>query len=158
MIDTRHICQRAQGFSLIELMIVIAIIGILSAIAIPAYSDYVRRGKIQEATGLLADARVKLEQRFLDERTYSGGAGSWNCQPVSADAGNPGPKSRYFDFQCASASANVYTISAIGKASEGTGGMTYTLNQRNDRGSTFTGLSGWNNSTTCWVSKKGETC
>jgi type IV pilus assembly protein PilE len=140
-----------QGFSLIELMIVIAIVGILSAIAVPAYSDYVRRGKIQEATSLLADARVKLEQRYMDERKYSGGGGTWACQGSA-------PTSRYFDFSCAAPTDHTYVITATGRANQGTGGMAYTINQRGDRGSTFTDLSGWNNSTTCWVLKKGESC
>lgn len=59
-----------QGFSLIELMIVVAIIGILAAIAIPQYGDYVRRGKVTEATATLAEYRTRLEQYYQDNRNY----------------------------------------------------------------------------------------
>ena len=65
--------HRMRGFTLLEMMIVVAIVGILAAIAIPNYSDYVKRGKIIEATQRLSEARTKLEQWFLDNRTYVGG-------------------------------------------------------------------------------------
>ena len=55
-----------KGFTLIELMIVVAIIGILASIAIPQYSDYVKRGKAAEATSNLATLRIKMEQCFQD--------------------------------------------------------------------------------------------
>ncbi len=62
--------QKAKGFTLIELMIVVAIIGILSMIGIPAYNDYVTRGKLVDATSKLADMRIQLEQYYQDNRNY----------------------------------------------------------------------------------------
>ncbi len=137
------------GFSLIEVLIVVAIIGILSAIAMPMYGDYVTRSKIQQATSGLADARVKLEQFFLDNRTYVGGAAPWAC-------GGARPTARYFTFDCVS-TASTYTITANGIAAEGMGAFAYTINESNAQGSTIT-AAGWNNSATCWITKKGETC
>jgi type IV pilus assembly protein PilA len=52
--------QVQQGFTLIELMIVVAIIGILAAIALPAYQDYTVRSKVQEGVSLSAPARTSL--------------------------------------------------------------------------------------------------
>ena len=52
--------KKQQGFTLIELMIVVAIIGILAAIAIPAYQDYTIRAKVQEGTNLSNPARTAL--------------------------------------------------------------------------------------------------
>ncbi|MDT8404344.1 pilin [Sulfuriflexus sp.] len=56
-----------QGFTLIELMIVVAIIGILAAIAIPAYQDYTIRAKITEGVGALAAAKTSVSEYYISE-------------------------------------------------------------------------------------------
>lgn len=143
----RHTSSNA-GFTLIELMVVVAIIAILAAVAMPAYTDYVRRGKISEATSTLSELRLKAEKWFSDNRTYVTGTPNW-----TTIAGT-----RYFTYSCGTPTAAAYTCTATGIANQGTGGMVYTINQDNTKTSTFTGLSGWNNSTTCWVGKKGDSC
>lgn len=56
-----------QGFTLIELMIVVAIIGILAAIAIPAYQDYTTRAKVTEAVNAMAPAKTSVSEFFISQ-------------------------------------------------------------------------------------------
>lgn len=67
--------NRTRGFTLIEMVIVMAIGAILAALAVPAYSDYVRRGRAAGAAAVLKDVRQRMEQRYADDRTYAQPAG-----------------------------------------------------------------------------------
>ena len=131
--------KKSSGFTLIELMIVVAIVGILAAVALPSYRDYVIRGKLVEATAQLSDARVKLEQFFLDNRTYTGGP----C---------PG-NGKYFSFACSIPNATSYVLTATGTAGD-VASFSYTLNELNQKGAT----TPWGNSAGCWVVRKGGGC
>lgn len=127
-----------QGFTLVELMIVVVIISILASIGIPAYSDYVIRGKLVEGTSALSDGRIKMEQFFQDNRTYAGGT----CPAATEN----------FTYACSGLTATTYTITATGTGS--LSAFSYTINQAN----TKTSATPWGNSATCWIMKKGDTC
>lgn len=143
--------RKSAGFTLIELMITVAIIGILAAVAVPAYSDYVIRSKIPDATSALAAKRVQMEQYFQDNHTYAPAASA----PCVADA----TSSKYFTFSCSVAgTATVYTLQAVGKDSMA--GFTYTVDQDNVKATTVTSgaPSGWTGNASCWITKKGGVC
>lgn len=57
--------KKQQGFTLIELMIVVAIIGILAAVALPAYQDYTIRAKMSEVIGLAAAAKTSVSEYYV---------------------------------------------------------------------------------------------
>jgi type IV pilus assembly protein PilE len=145
--------KHQRGFTIIELMIAVAIIAILAAIALPQYNDYVLRGKITEAFTGLADFRVRMEQFYQDNRRYDGG-GLNGC-------GAAAPNSKYFTFDCVPglAPSQTYTVTATGIANQGLTNFVYTLNEQNVRATTTLGAS-WNGApnAACWVRRKDGTC
>jgi type IV pilus assembly protein PilE len=132
-----------RGFTLIELMIAVAIAAILAAIALPNYTEYVRRARIGEATGNLADMRTRSERFFQDKRTYDG-------MPCTATS-----PTTNFTFSCGTPTASAYTISATGTASMAS--FTYTIDQANVRATTAV-PTGWSTSANCWVRGRGGVC
>ena len=62
--------KKQQGFTLIELMIVVAIIGILAAIALPAYQDYTKRAKVSEGLSLAAGAKTSVVEYFASVGSF----------------------------------------------------------------------------------------
>ncbi len=145
--------KTSSGFTLIELMIVVVIIGILAAIAIPNYTDYVMRGRIPDAASGLSNKVVAMEQYFQDNRSY---AGSPLC-PATPDT----TTSRFFDFDCSVAgTANAFTLRATGKSSMA--GFTYTINQAGAKTTDIAAPApaNWRTAATrpCWLTSQGGTC
>jgi prepilin-type N-terminal cleavage/methylation domain-containing protein len=67
---TRRIVREAHGYTLVELMAVVTILGILAAISIPMYKGYVNRSKASEATGSLLEIKNRQESYYADTQTY----------------------------------------------------------------------------------------
>ena len=143
---------RSRGFTLIELMIAVAIVAILAAVALPSYSEYVRRGRITEAISTLSGMRVKMEQYFQDNRTYVGACGGAGTSVA------PLPDPKNFVYACPTRSATAYTITATGVAGTSLAGFQYTIDQDNTRTTVMTAPSTWPSKGDCWVLKKDGSC
>lgn len=111
--------KRDSGFTLIELMVVVVVIGILASIAYPAYLEYVAKSKRAEAKAALGLAAQRMERCFTADNTYEDCAVN-----VGVDSGS------YVVSLQASATASTYTLQAVpqGAFSGDTCG-TFTINQ-----------------------------
>lgn len=136
--------RRPRGFTLIEVMITVAIVAILSAIAVPSYSAYVQRSRVPEALDALGALATRLEQRYQDTGSYANGA---NC-------GATLPTTRHFAITCAlSNGGQGYTATATGSGP--VQGYGYTINEQGARVTTAhpNGVP----TTACW-SMRGRVC
>jgi type IV pilus assembly protein PilE len=150
----KRTASRQRGFTLIEVMITVAIVAILAAIALPAYQDSITRGKLIDATVKLGDYRMQMEKWFLDNRTYLSGGGSCGIAPPTPDAKDP------FELQCGPPvpTATTYTIRAVGRPAGGmSASFTFTVDQANTRTSSGDGGS-WAGNSNCWAVRKDGSC
>ncbi|HWW04709.1 prepilin-type N-terminal cleavage/methylation domain-containing protein [Collimonas sp.] len=137
--------RTSKGFTLIELMITVAVIAILSAIAYPSYVDYVLRGYLVDATNGMAAGQAQLEQFYQDNRKYTGG-------PCSGNTKN-------FTFTC-SLTDQEYAITAAGAgpASAFTYTYTYTVAAGLVKATTALKASWGSTCASDWIVKKGQSC
>lgn len=134
--------RKVTGFSMIELMIVLVIIAILAAIAIPSYRQYVLRSHRTDATRAMQDLASRQENYFFSNNRYPSTMSSINAS--SSVAGT------YFSVAIPSASSTDYAITATaqGAQAKDIACTTFRLNRAGQR--TSTSSSGANTTATCW--------
>jgi len=141
--------RSTTGFSLVELMVAVLIVSILAALALPAYRDYVTRGKLTEAYTVLSAQRVKMEQYYQDLRDYSNACQTGTVAPV--------PTGTYFVYACSNLSPTTYTVTATGNPAQGLSDQfVFTIDQSNNKASS--GPTDWGGSPSCWIRAKGGQC
>jgi len=138
-----------NGFTLIEVMITVVIIGILAAIAIPSYTAHIKKARASEATSVLADLKVRMEQSYQDNRFYS-------CPTGLSATAVQYQGAKFFETKCelpAGTKPQTFLLTSTGLASQNMTGFEFTINELNQKGSIFDGTSG-----ACWLTSKGGTC
>lgn len=152
----------ARGFTLIEVMITVAIVAILASVAYPSYTDYVRRGQLQEAFTNLSNYRIRMEQYYQDNRRYTTGAAANTCAGAAANpltAAELGGPIRHFTYSCVPGnSGQTYVLTATGVAGSNTAGYAYTINEAGARQTTQFGGAAQNPARDCWASRSAGSC
>lgn len=131
--------NKRSGFTLIEVMIVVAIIGILAVVAYPSYQEYLAKGRRADAKGVLAEAAQYMERIYTERGAYNKKSDGTD-QTTLSGIGFPaallkGPKdgsAHYYDIQLDGAlTAEGFTLAAVpttGSAAAGDKCGTFTLN------------------------------
>lgn len=146
--------KHQRAFTLIEVMIVVAIIAILAAIALPSYNDYIIRSKLTDAVNGMSTMRVQMEQYYLDNRTY-----------LTSDTFTPpclAPSTQgQFTIACEEGDLgpNKYVIKAKGVPGSVVADFQYSLDQQNLH-VTLALKNGWGLApvVNCWITSRGQTC
>lgn len=146
----------ARGFTLIEVMITVAIIGILAAVAYPSYRDYVIRGQLVDATTALATFQANMERHFQDNRTYGNVPVGGTTYTSPCGAGTTASRTfGKFVISCdGTPDSTSYTVQAVGSGP--VSGFTYKITQSGAKSTTAP--TGYGNCSTDWIVKKGQVC
>lgn len=143
--------RRHRGFTLVELMVTIAIVGILASIAYPAYRAQVLRAQRTDATAALLRVAAAQERYYLQNNTYAATANITTAPPTGL--GIPGTDRRYYTLTIESTDlVNAFTAVAVPATGspqlKDTNCARFTVTEALLRGATKS--SGTDNTTTCW--------
>ncbi|WP_268890665.1 type IV pilin protein [Marinobacter nauticus] len=117
---------KQSGFTLIELMIVVAIVGIIAAIAYPSYTEYTERARRTDAQGALMGLASALERHYATNNTYAGAASGGSDTGAPAIYPDEAPidgGQKYYDLTIQSADGASFTVRATPKGGQAGDGI-----------------------------------
>jgi type IV pilus assembly protein PilE len=141
----RHPAGSQRGFTLIEMLTAVCIVGVLAAMALPSYRESLRRGEILDATTALSMQRLKMARYHRATYRYDGRGSP--CESI----GDEGP----FSFSC-DYSKNRFTITATGSGP--VDGFTYTIDQRGAMATVSLPTEWGSPAEGCWIVRPGGSC
>jgi type IV pilus assembly protein PilE len=130
----------ARGFTLIEVLVTVAIVAILASVALPSYTAYVQRSRVPPALDALSSYFTRMEQRFQDNGSYVNAGACAVAVPAVTN----------FTVTCA-ATATTFTATATGSGP--VSGYTYTINQLGARNTSAHPKGAVAN---CWTIRGGQ--
>ncbi|HYE35761.1 type IV pilin protein [Methylocaldum sp.] len=106
--------RKTRGFTLMELMIAVAVVGILAAVAFPGYQSQMIKTRRSDGKAALMNAAAKQEQFYLDNKTYASTmtALGYSANPASSEEG-------YYQISITASSATAFTLQAAPQGSQG---------------------------------------
>lgn len=146
-----------RGFTLMELMITVAIVAILAAVALPLYRDYIMRGHLADVPTALSTMRAQMERHYQDNRTYATVSGfTTPCAATSVASRTFGD----FVVTCGDDPAPSSTgFQLVATGSGHTAGFKYTVNHLDAKATTAVPSgSGYNTCDNKWLLKRGASC
>ena len=148
--SARQCAGKAQGFSLIELMVTVAILGILAAIAIPSYNNVTQKARRHDAEDALMGLRQAMERHYARVGSYDGAANAGGVPQIYATQTPMEGSGHYYDLfvlvNAASETRYELTATPVGGQQADICG-TLRLNQAGQRGSASNGGQCWNGTT-----------
>ena len=127
------------GFTLIELMITVTIVGVLAAVMIPNYNGYITESKLKEAHAALMDTRTAFEQSYQDNRAY-------DCSKITPIT------TQTFTAPACAVNGTTYTLTTAANISGSV--FSFSINEANVRSSS----KGSTTQAACWITKVDGTC
>jgi type IV pilus assembly protein PilE len=145
-----HRTHAGSGFTVIEILVAVTIVGVLACIAVPSYNVYLVRSRLVDAALRLADHRTRMEQYYLDRRSYADVEGQCGVAP-------PAPSSSdVLDVGCV-ATATTYRVTVTGHGDSAMAGFAYATDETGAR-TTLSVPAGWTRATDCWTTRPDGSC
>lgn len=118
--------ERQRGFTFVELMIVVVIVGLIAAFAYPSYNDYVERTRRSDAQGALMEFAAAMERYYASNNSYLGaatGGGNTGAPGIFPDEAPLEGDNKFYDLTIAAATGTAFTLRATPKGIQANDGI-----------------------------------
>ncbi len=147
--------RTTRGFTLIELMIGVAIVALLAAVAVPQYTNYVTRSRLADASTGLTTMRAQMERYYQDNRTFAN-VGTTFISPCNNATESTRTFGNFVISCTGTLNASQFTLEAAGRGP--VSDFKFTINHQDVRATTALPAAWGSACTSKWIMKKGDAC